>query len=103
MAEAVVQLPPNSTGQQVRFEKDGGNSQMPAGTAQEVVTLGDDQGSLPGDRRGNAIIVQIDRMDDLVNALDQVAFLLMELVAMSGGNSVQAFSNYVQSKQDNAT
>ena len=101
MAESSVSLPPSSTGQAMRLITDGGALLMPASVAEEAVVVTDYNGLPAGDGRQRPTLVSIDRIDDIVLGLQQIQWLLVELLSAAGTPTLNAFNNYTESLTDN--
>lgn len=76
MSESNVQLPPNSTGQQLRILTGDSTSQIPAGTGEEVVVVSDSMGLFPGDGRMRSGPVTEQTMQEVLTELRRHTMLL---------------------------
>lgn len=76
MADTTVQLPPNSTGQQIRIETGDATNLIPAGVGEEVVMLSDARGVLVGDARSVPFVMESPTLDAIYTELRIIRELL---------------------------
>jgi hypothetical protein len=73
MAEGEIQLPPNSTGSIIRTQLgDDTTTEIPNDEMQEVVTLADRYGFLPGDRRQSSTMVYSEQLEETNQLLGKI-------------------------------
>ena len=89
MSESEFQLPPNSTGVQIRTELGDGTTQIPSGVMQEVVTLGDSAGILQGDGRQRPLVVYNPTDDAILAELRRMNTLLLAIANQSLADPVE--------------
>ncbi len=76
MAEGVVQLPPNSTGVEIRTQTGDGTNNIPSGVVEEVVTLADEYGYLQSDARFNDVQTVDQQLQEVLLVLRQILLTL---------------------------
>lgn len=86
MSEGYVQLPPNSTGSQIRTESGDATNQIPTGVQQEVVIVADAQGIFPGDSRQapiKVVMVSEERFFAMLTELRKHTWILSQALGVS--------------------
>jgi hypothetical protein len=76
MAEGIVQLPPNSTGAEMRTATGDGTNLIPSGVVEEVVVHSDAAGALPGDSRQAPIAVHDKTLENIAFTLSRILLVL---------------------------
>ena|SRR5579859_5666928 len=89
MPESEFQLPPNSTGVQIRTELGDGTTQIPSGVMQEVITEADAVGILAGDYRQRALTVYSPTEDLILAELRRMNVLLLAIANQSLADPVE--------------
>ncbi len=83
MPESNVQLPPNSSGAQIRTELGDGTTQIPSGVMQEVVTEADAAGAMAGDARQRTLAIHDPVQDQILAELRRMNTLLLNIANQS--------------------
>jgi hypothetical protein len=83
MAESNVQLPPNSSGAQIRTEVGDVSNLIPVGVMQEVVTEADGAGILLGDARRQVVSVTDPTAVLILAELRRMNLLLIQIANQS--------------------
>lgn len=76
MAESIVQLPPNSSGVELRVEIGDATNNIPAGVVEEVIIPSDASGNLPGDARQRPLSVSSDTLEEILAELQRISLVL---------------------------